>query len=109
MSTYIDLLIENDDIATDDAGQPLIITDRDVIAQDINHAIRESGLMSDLIGERNRQQRALIRKKLRTVLESDSRVTPGTSSVTEIMTDTKKISLVITAETEFGLITIGAS
>jgi len=109
MSTYIDLLIENDDIATDEAGQPLFITDRDVIAQDINHAIRESGLLSDLIGERNLQRRAMVRKKLRTVVENDSRVTPGTSSITEAMNSTKEIHLVITAETEFGLITIGAS
>jgi hypothetical protein len=109
MSTYIDLLIENDDIVTDDDGQPLLITDRDVIAQDINHAIRESGLLSDLIGERNQQRRAMIRKKLRTVVENDSRVTPGTSSVSETLSSTKEIYLVITAETEFGLITIGAN
>jgi len=109
MSTYIDLLIEDDDIATDAAGQPLLVTDRDVIAQDINHAVRESGLLSDLIGERNKQQRALIRKKLRTIVEDDSRIVPGTSTVTETMTDTKTISLVITAETEFGLIIVGAS
>ncbi len=107
MAKYIDLKIDNDDISTDAAGQPLLVTDRDVIAQDVNHAIRESGYLTDIIGERNAQKRALIRKKMRMVIEGDNRIIPGSSIVKEAMTNTKTISLTISAETEFGPVTVG--
>ncbi|MDP2548903.1 DUF2590 family protein [Oceanobacter sp. 4_MG-2023] len=108
MATYIDLLITDDDISTDTAGQPLLVTDRDVIAQDTRHAIRESGLLTKLIGQRDSQQRALVRKQIRQVVESDSRIKPGTSAVTEYFATTKNVQITVTAETEFGLITVGA-
>lgn len=100
MAKYTDILMQGDDIATDDAGQPVYIHDRDVIAQDIGHALRESGLLESLIGERSQQRRALTFKKMRQIVEADTRTVPGTSEVTE----TTPGNLQITAETEFGKI-----
>ncbi|WP_221800410.1 DUF2590 family protein [Oceanobacter mangrovi] len=108
MATYTDIKITNDDIELDTAGQPVLIYDRDVIAQDVGHAIRESGYLPQLIGQRNTQQRALIRKQIKRVIEADTRVKPGTSTVTEYFTSASAVAITATAETEFGLITIGA-
>lgn len=100
MATYTDLLMTADDIATDAAGQPIAIYDRDVIAQDIAHALRESGHLESLIGERSRERRGLIFKEMRQLIETDPRVIPGSSNVTE----TTPGNLQITADTEFGKI-----
>lgn len=108
MATYTDINILNDDLELDEAGQPVLIYDRDVIAQDIRHAVRESGLLLQLIAQRSGPHRAITRKKLRQIVESDSRVVPGTSTIAEHFTSTKTVELTITAETEFGRITIGA-
>ncbi|MPX98219.1 DUF2590 family protein, partial [Salinivibrio sp. VYel6] len=40
---YQDILIENGDVVLDDGRNPVMIQDRAVIAQDIKHAIIESG------------------------------------------------------------------
>lgn len=81
MAVYTDLLIENDEIATDAAGIPVLIHDRDVIAQDIRHTLRESGLLEQLIGETSTSLKKLIFKKMRILIESDSRVIPGSSAI----------------------------
>ena len=104
---YTDILIEDDDIKTDSAGQPVYIYDRDVIAQDIRHAIRESGLPTQLIGQRDRQQRALVLKRIKQTVEADPRVVPGTSSVKENFVSLNQVQLSATANTEFGPIEIG--
>ena len=49
---YRDLLITDDDITLDAGGYPVLVTERACIAQDIQHMIRESGLLVDLVGER---------------------------------------------------------
>lgn len=98
MSVYQDLLISSDEIALDDAGNPVVIYDRDVIAQDIRHMIRESALLEQLIGERSQTIQGLIFKKLKMLIEQDARVIPGTSDVQVI----KYGELRITAESEFG-------
>ena len=108
MATYTDIQMVGDDFVLDAAGQPVLITDRDVIAQDIGHAIRESGLLPQLIGQRNSHQRALIRKQIKRVIEDDTRVVPGTSTVTEYFTSSRALAITATAETEFGLITVGS-
>jgi hypothetical protein len=102
--TYSDIKIINDDVALDDSGQPIFIFDREVIAQDIRHAIRESGLLEALIGERNNKQRAIVFNKLKILVESDSRVTPGTSEINEPSID----QILIMASTNFGPINVGA-
>ena len=51
---YLDLLITGEDITLDSGNQPLICDNRISIAQDIKHAILESGLATQLIAERSR-------------------------------------------------------
>ena len=102
--TYSDIQIVNDDLALDDSQQPIFIFDRDVIAQDIRHLIRESGLLESLIGERNKNQRAIVFNKLKILVERDQRIEPGTSAIKEQATG----QLLITANTEFGPINLGA-
>ncbi|MEH6344998.1 MAG: DUF2590 family protein [Bermanella sp.] len=102
---YTDLKILDGDLALDEFGQPIFIFDRDVIAQDLRHAIQESGLLELLIGERSQSQRKLIFKKLRILVETDLRIVPGTSQV-ETVTNEK---ILISGETDFGPISLGAS
>ncbi len=102
MATYTDIKMQGDDIVTDDAGQPIQIYDRDVIAQDIGHALRESGHLEALIAERSVNRRALIFKEMRILIENDPRTVPGTSSIKEQSPG----ALLITADTEFGKINI---
>jgi len=103
--TYTDLKIIDDDVALDESDQPIFIYDRDVIDQDIRHAIRESGLLELMIGERSKAQRAIMLNKLRILVESDPRVLPGTSEITASSIE----NFMITADTDFGPITLGAT
>ena len=50
---YRDLLISKDDMTLDANGEPVLVTGRACIAQDIQHMIRESGLLVELVGERD--------------------------------------------------------
>ena len=100
-----DLKIIEDDLELDSSDQPIFIYDRDVIAQDMRHSIRESGLLELLIGERSQAQRALVFNKIRILIETDTRINPGTSAIKAIEID----NLLITAETEFGPIDMGAT
>lgn len=97
---YTDILIDGDDIATDAAGQPIPIYDRAVISQDITHALREAGVLTELIAERSTEMRRHYMKKIKVVVETDPRVIPGSSTVTESTPG----NLQITADTEFGKI-----
>lgn len=84
---YQDLLIINNDIALDDVGVPLGISDRASIAQDIKHMIRESGLLVELVGERDTDKVALNLQRLENLVETDVRIVPGTASVTRLDTE----------------------
>lgn len=101
---YSDLKIIDDDLVRDDLGQPVFIYDRDVVDQDIRHSIRESGLLEELIGERSPLQRKIILSKLRILIESDPRVIPGTSEMNTVDIE----NFMITADTDFGPIKLGA-
>ncbi|WHI45042.1 DUF2590 family protein [Microbulbifer sp. VAAF005] len=76
---YQDLLIVNNDIALDSLGVPMGISDRASVAQDIKHMIRESGLLVELVGERQSDKWALNLSRLENLVESDSRIEPGTA------------------------------
>lgn len=78
---YSDIKIENDDMALDDVNA-VIIEDRDVILQDLQHALRESGLLLLLIAERSPVQRRLLIQKVIALAEEDTRIVPGTVSMT---------------------------
>ena len=105
MATYQDLLIQDDDLALDAAGYPLPVTDRACIAQDIMHMIRESGLLVELVGERDAKKRKTNIVRLTLAVDGDYRVRPGTSRVEEVWTSRNRVEFWLTAETlEFGKI-----
>jgi hypothetical protein len=105
MAIYQDLKITNDDLALDSAGNPVFIYDRDVIAQDIRHALRESGVLFGLIGESRPEHRNLVFNKLHRLIENDARVIPGSSVVTALSSG----QLLLEAQTEFGPIDLGVT
>ncbi|WP_299940111.1 DUF2590 family protein [uncultured Microbulbifer sp.] len=89
---YQDLLIINNDIALDGIGVPMGISDRPSIAQDIKHMIRESGLLVELVGERQNDQWALNLSRLEKLVESDTRIQPGTAKLTRLEEETVLVS-----------------
>jgi hypothetical protein len=89
---YQDLLIVGNDIALDAVGVPMGISDRPSIAQDIKHMIRESGLLVELIGERQADKWALNLSRLENLVESDTRIQPGTAKITRLEAETVLVS-----------------
>lgn len=84
-SLYVDLLIDNDgDLAVDSGLEPLLVDNRESIAQDIKHLIMESGLMIELIGDRNPVNRIYSIQKLVRLIEEDDRLIAGTIVITEV-------------------------
>lgn len=81
--TYQDMLIENGDVVLDDGRNPVLIQDRAVIAQDIKHAIIESGLAVALIGETSPTGRADLKKQIELLVEQETRLVPGTVTLEE--------------------------
>lgn len=80
---YVDLLIVDDDIAISADGCPAYIDGRASIAQDIQHLIRESGLLLSLIGQRDAEIRRSVLVQLAQLIEDDLRIIPGTAKITE--------------------------
>lgn len=78
---YFDLLIIDDDLALDAGGQPERCWDRDSIAQDIAHMIRETGLLVELVANRDTkiEQRNLVKITLH--VDEDERIIPGTAEI----------------------------
>lgn len=98
---YFDLLITHEDLTLDSGGMPSICNNRISIAQDVKHAILESGLATKLIGERSRILRRDIILQITFLVEDDVRLVPGTIVVTEETNE----RLFLTAETyDFGSI-----
>ena len=83
MADYIDLLITDDDFTLDAGGVPEAIGDRSSIAQDLVHMIRETGLLVELVA--NRDDRKKEENLLRITLEvdNDDRIVPGTTEIEE--------------------------
>ncbi|AWX99507.1 hypothetical protein A8139_05510 [Marinomonas primoryensis] len=88
MADYVDLLITNDDFTLDAAGEPMLVYDADCIAQDIKHLIRESGLMVEIIGQRDNIKVQGNLQKLERMIEDDIRLVPGTIKITQIEIET---------------------
>lgn len=96
---YIDILISGEDITLDSGGIPRLCDNRVSIAQDIKHALLESGLVTALIGERSQIARKDIILQMVLLIEEDERLIPGTIRIIE--QDLGR--LLITADTvEFG-------
>lgn len=102
MPKYTDIRIDADDLAFSDV-HAVLIHDRDVIVQDLRHALRESGLPTRLVGERDRERRQLVCQRIEALAEADSRIVPGTVT----MTRGSGGKFVLTGRTyEFGAITL---
>lgn len=92
--TYCDIKVTDSfDFSNQEIGDPQYIYDLDVIKQDIRHALLESGLLEQLIGERSIKKRAVIYNKIRSIIESDERIVAGSSSVDEDEDDIQIVSL----------------
>ena len=79
MPDYVDLLITNDDLTVDPVREPLLTGDRDSITQDIIHSIRESGLLVEIVGERDRTKRRTNLIRISLLVDEDIRIIPGTT------------------------------
>ena len=88
MADYVDLLITDNDLTLDEAGEPILIYDANCIAQDIKHLIRESGLMVQIIGQRSSIEVTSKLQALTLLIEDDVRLVPGTVSITQAETET---------------------
>lgn len=98
---YLDLLITGEDITLDSGNQPVICDNRVSIAQDVKHAILESGLATLLIAERSRILRRDIILQIILLVEEDERLIPGTVVINE----ENPRRLLLTADTyDFGRI-----
>ncbi|VFQ42386.1 DUF2590 family protein [Desulfoluna butyratoxydans] len=84
MTMYLDLLIEDDDLVLDAGGNPVTITDRDVIAQDLVHMIREEGFLPPLVGNRNRGLVDRTKMMITLAVDNDVRIVPGSAAIDEV-------------------------
>ena len=96
---YRDLLITRDDMTLDKNGEPVLVTGRACIAQDIQHMIRESGLLVELVGERDGIRRKTNIVKITLEVDQDTRIKPGTTRIEEVWTSCERVEFWLTAET----------
>ncbi|MEF1204317.1 DUF2590 family protein [Photobacterium damselae] len=95
---YKDLLIIGNDIVLDNGRNPLIVTNEACIAQDVKHAILESGLAVELVAERSPTVIRDIEHQIIMLTENDLRIIPGTGAI-DMVNDER----LLTASTyEFG-------
>lgn len=103
-SLYIDLLITGRDLTLNSGNEPVLCDNRVSIAQDCVHAIIESGLATQLVGERSPTLREDLRNQIEMLVEDDERIVPGTVRVNE----ESQVKLWVTADTyDFGRISQG--
>jgi hypothetical protein len=103
MSTYIDLLITNDDVTLDAGKNPLLVTDKACIVQDLKHMIRERGYLVQMIGQRDSGKVQQLMQAIEAEADNDLRIRPGTATVNRLDTET----FVLTATTmDFGLVEV---
>jgi len=80
---YFDLLVTDDDLTLDRGGNPERCFDRDSIAQDIQHMIRETGLLVELVGNRDVRKKAENIVRLTIEVDNDERIVPGSCEIRE--------------------------
>ncbi|BFM20517.1 DUF2590 family protein [Gilvimarinus japonicus] len=96
---YVDLLVTDDDLTLGPTTEPVLVSDRASIAQDIKHLVRESGLLVVMLAERDSDKVAVNMRRIETLVENDLRIKPGTARVRRADTQT----IYITANTvKFG-------
>lgn len=84
MSLFIDLHINNGEVVLDAGLTPTYLTDRAVIAQDIVHAILDTGLAHLLVSDRGTGITADTQIKIKLLVEDDVRIMPGTVRVEQV-------------------------
>jgi hypothetical protein len=84
MSLFLDLHINNGDVVLDAGLTPTYLTDRAVIAQDIVHAILDTGLAHLLVSDRGTGVTADTQIKIKLLVEDDIRIMPGTVRVEQV-------------------------
>lgn len=87
MADYVDIRITDDDFTLDVGGEPELIYDKDCITQDVKHLIRDSGLLVEIIGQRNKAIVTNRLQQLALLVEEDERLIPGTIEITQISLD----------------------
>lgn len=80
---YFDLLVTDNDLTLDVGGNPERCWDRNSIAQDLAHMIRETGLLVELVANRDTRKKAANIVALTIAVENDERIVPGTCEITE--------------------------
>ncbi|MFC4654380.1 DUF2590 family protein [Rheinheimera marina] len=101
MEKYSDLFIEGGGLAMNSISQPDLIHSRASIAQDVKHRLLESGLVTKLLAQRSSALRNDVFTEMELLIETDTRLRPGTIEITEQASG----RVLITAETyEFGSI-----
>lgn len=85
MGKYNDLLITDGDITLNPSGVPVMTCERDSIAQDLVHAIVESGLAVEQVGQRSKNARRTSSIRITLLVESDQRIIPGTAIMQEYL------------------------
>lgn len=91
---YWDLLVTDEDLSLDVNGLAIRCNNQDSIAQDMKHALLESGLVTDLIGARSRILRADIYLQMILLLEEDERLVAGSIDIVEEASNRLRISAV---------------
>ncbi|HEO9045962.1 TPA: DUF2590 family protein [Enterobacter kobei] len=82
-SLYTDLLITDKDFTLNSGNEPVLCDNRVSIGQDIVHMIIESDLTKLLVAERSPVLRSDILLQLEMLVETDTRIVPGTVTLTE--------------------------
>ena len=101
LDRYFDLLITDRDFMLNAGYEPILAKNQQSIGQDIQHAIIESGLATELVAERSPTMRYDVYTQIILLVERDRRIVPGTVRVTEETSE----RLYLTADTyEFGKI-----
>lgn len=101
MAKYVDLLVTDDDLTLDVGGNPVAVADRASIAQDIVHMIRETGLLVDLVAERDERRKAANLVQLTLEVDNDERIVPGSCRISESESEPGVFKLTATT-VEFG-------
>ncbi|HCM1918316.1 TPA: DUF2590 family protein [Salmonella enterica subsp. salamae serovar 28:r:e,n,z15] len=100
-SLYTDLFITDGDLTLNAAREPVICDNRMSIAQDMVHALMESGLPYLLVAENSPTLRDDLFTQMVILLEEDERLIPGTVFIDE----ERRGHLRVTASTyDFGLL-----
>lgn len=80
---YIDLLVTDDDLTLDAGQEPQLCSDRDVIAQNIIHMIREEGYLPPLVANRNRQLTEKSKVEITLAVDNMATIVPGSAQIEE--------------------------